>query len=849
MSALLVILCAVLLVAVCILTAGWIKTAAALKKSRAAPAYQQETFSEGPVATLVRKPGTAQVLSASPNLSHVLGIAHITLLSPEFCWFSRILPEDRTQVETTFRENISAANRQQWWQHYQIQGDDGQNRWIREFSTISFTPEGSPLHVHSYLFDDSEYMGAKNRLQMLSNIYQQMRECICVTDANSIILDVNPTFEKTTGYSREEVLGETPRLLKSGRHNGEFYRQLWNALTCKGFWQGEIWNRRKNGDIFPELLSISALYDADKTVCHYIAVFTDISLFKEQQWELEHLVHYDLMTGLPNRTLFADRLKVAIAKTKRAQGLLAVAYLDLDGFSSVNSGYGYRVGDDLLKTVAQRLHDTLRTSDTIARMGGDEFALVLCDAGSRADYFNALERILTRLSAPFPLASATVTVSASIGVTFYPEDNNDPDTLLRHADQAMYLAKRMGRNRYQVFPLKEELRLTQQMEYLTRIEYALEKNEFHLQYQPVIDMRKGCVNSMQAILNWHHPTLGTITDHDFLEQLADTGVEQRLGEWIVRTALSDLNHWLDNGPMEIAVGLSPNQLLKPGFVDFLVAQLQSYPAIHPEYVRIDILAPLSGILENLALIAVIQESQHLGLTIALGNFGSGVSSLHALRTLPVNLLKIDKSFVHGMLENPGDFAIIESIVTLAAAFQHQVVAEGIASTAHGSILLAMGCNLVQGDAISPPLISYAIPDWVREWRPDPEWQRIVTAPPDRQKLPFFIMATNMSAWSDRIMSHVLSNGECVFLQKGDEDCNLFNNWLRHIASLYPDAAYQVNIQTLQQMIWRLQAITHILLDAITNKETKKAHDQLDVLVAERDHFLNDLSRFQQSINQ
>ena len=417
----------------------------------------RKLFSHGLVAEVEweTRSGSQQIAAASSNLSEVLGISPKRLFAPDFRWLDLILPDDRERVKSTVQENIHVRKQAEWQQAYRVLDDEGKWRWIREYAFAEFGLDGSVARLRAYLVDDSENMAKHRRARTLAGIFQNVHECICITDSAGTVQNVNRAFEQVTGYKKEEVIGGNPRILKSGRHSDEFYRKMWDDLVNKGFWQGEIWNRRKNGEIYPELLSITAMRDEDEeeseNLFHYVAVFVDISTLKEQQQELERLAHCDVLTGLPNRVMFTDRLRVALSKARRNKAMLAVAYLDLDNFKPVNDTYGHKAGDQLLIAVAERIVGVLRESDTVSRLGGDEFALVLCDGGTRADYINTLERVLAQLSSPFLLNEATITLSASIGVTYYPDDNSDPDTLLRHADQAMYLAKRAGRARYHVF--------------------------------------------------------------------------------------------------------------------------------------------------------------------------------------------------------------------------------------------------------------------------------------------------------------------------------------------------------------------------------------------------------------
>ncbi|MCL2021137.1 MAG: EAL domain-containing protein [Betaproteobacteria bacterium] len=798
----------------------------------------RKLFSHGMVAELEWdwESGTQRILAASDNLASVLGISEKRLFTPDFRWLDLVAPEDRERVKSTARDNIHVRKQPHWQQAYRVMDDDGKWRWIREYVSVEFKQSGNVAKLHSYLVDDSENMAKHRRARTLAGIFQNVHECICITDSSGTVQDVNHAFEQVTGYRREEVIGGNPRLLKSGRHNDEFYRVMWNDLIHKGFWQGEIWNRRKNGEVYPELLSIAVMRDEDENenLLHYVGIFVDISSMKEQQQELERLAHYDILTGLPNRVMFTDRLRVAMSKARRNKTLLAVAYLDLDNFKPVNDTYGHKAGDQLLISVAQRIVGVLRASDTVARLGGDEFALVLCDGSTRADYINTLERVLAQLASPFPLNEATITLSASIGVTYYPEDDADPDSLLRHADQAMYLAKRAGRARYQIFSLEEEQRSFQRMEDWAHVESALNHNEFYLEYQPTVDLRTGKVMGMSALLRWQHPELGLLSYPEFISRLLGTEVEIHLGEWVVSTALSELNYWHERGlSLGLSLDISHNQLLSPGFLPFVEAQLQSYPLLRPDLLEIDVLA-FSDLDKNEEAARAIRNCRQLGMLVALGDFGTGYSSLAAMRSLPVDILKLDQRFVRGMLENPEDMMIVEGIISLAAAFKYQIIAEGVESVSHGTVLLCLGCDFARGYGISHPLGVHAVADWLREWQPDPEWQSNARMPLKHKHLPFIVMEINVRRWSERLLAHVLATGERPPFEEDDE-CGAFDRWHRKAISVADGNGSDISF--LKDTMQQLRSIAHAMCHSIAQGYPQHAEDRVNTFLMTRSQFL------------
>ena len=569
--------------------------------------------------------------------------------------------------------------------------------------------------------DLSELKRAQERLRLAATVFEHAHEGIMIADATGTIIEVNKAFVEITGYSRAEAVGRNPSFLKSGRHDAAFYAQMWQTLAERGYWHGEIWNQRKSGEIYPENVSISAVHDADGAITYYVGLFADITTLKENQQRLEQMAYYDSLTRLPNRALLADRLRYALAKAQREQRILAVCYLDLDGFKPVNDTWGHAAGDDLLIQVAQRLQNRVRADDTVARLGGDEFVVLLDDLQTIADGEQALQRILEALSAPFSIGAKIATASASIGVTFFPHDGADPDALIRHADQAMYLAKQEGRNRYHLFDPEYDRRAQTRRELLERAQKGLAAGEFCLYYQPKVDMRQGRVIGAEALLRWRHPEQGLLAPGAFIAMVENSDFAQTLGHWVLETALRQMTAWAAEGlALPVSVNLSARHLQQPNFVAQIESLLARYPGIPPERLELEIFetAALDGIKQVSRIIAACRQ---LGVRFAIDDFGTGYSSLTYLRHLPTQTLKIDQSFVRGMLADPGDLAIVRGVIGLAAAFKLEVIAEGVESVEHGIRLLQLGCHQAQGYGIARPMPAEAISGWTRQWRNPEAW--------------------------------------------------------------------------------------------------------------------------------
>jgi diguanylate cyclase (GGDEF)-like protein/PAS domain S-box-containing protein len=562
---------------------------------------------------------------------------------------------------------------------------------------------------------------AEQRLALLARMFQYAREGIVVTDVAGLIVDVNPGFCKITGYVRDEVIGLTPRILRSGRHDGEFYSAMWREISSKGYWQGEILNRRKSGDVYPELLSISRIDDAAGIPTHYVAIFTDITEIKDASAQIEYLAYHDALTQLPNRSLFSDRLAVAMAQARRSGGLLGVAYLDLDGFKPVNDLYGHECGDRVLIEISGRLQQAVRGGDSVARFGGDEFVLLLNKLSSQAECENILGRLLRDLAKPLTLDGREVRVTASVGVTLFPDDDADADTLLRHADHALYLAKEDGRNRCHVFDAAHDQEMRSRLDRRRCVEAALANDELRLHYQPKVDMRLGRAIGVEALIRWLHPENGLLPPASFLQFIENTPAEILLGEWVIGEAVRQCCAWRAAGlELPVSVNVSAFHLAQDNFAARLGEILADSPGFPPGYLEIEILetAAFSNIGQTTSL---MDACRALGVGFVLDDFGTGYSSLTYLKRLPVDTLKVDQSFVRDMLEDDDDLAIVEGVIGLARAFRHDVIAEGVETASHGARLLQLGCHFAQGYGIARPMPADAVPDWVAAWRPEREF--------------------------------------------------------------------------------------------------------------------------------
>jgi diguanylate cyclase (GGDEF)-like protein/PAS domain S-box-containing protein len=603
--------------------------------------------------------------------------------------------------------------------------------------------------------DLTESKRAEESLRITASVFDNTQEAIVISDANNIIIDVNAAFTRITGYSREEALGKNPKFLSSGRQGKDFFTQMWQSLEHERSWRGEIWNRRKSGEIYAELLSISAICDDEGKVKRYVAVFSDISHIKEHEDELRRVAHYDTLTGIPNRALLADRMKQSIAQTAREKNMMAVCYLDLDGFKPINDTYGHEAGDQVLIEVANRIEKTIRGGDTVARLGGDEFVVLLLGLEKGEECVSTLERLLTAIAQPIIIKNKSNKVTASIGVSIYPLDEEDPDTLFRHADQAMYVAKQSGKNRFHIYDPAIDKYARDQHEFLERIRHALIKKEFVLYYQPKVNMCSGKIIGAEALIRWQHPEKGLLPPSEFLPMTEDNSLAIEIGEWVIDTALTQMELWQAAGlDIPVSVNVGAHQLQQPDFVHRLTELLATHPEIRHGCLELEVLE--TSALDDLARASeIINACREIGVMFALDDFGTGYSSLTYLKALPASMLKIDQSFVRDMLDDPDDLAILEGVLGLATAFRRKVIAEGVETIEHGTLLLQLGCELAQGYGIARPMPAQEIPVWTTTWRPDSAWVNLPSV--SRDDLPVLFASVEHRAWIVAIRSFL--NGE------------------------------------------------------------------------------------------
>ena len=549
-----------------------------------------------------------------------------------------------------------------------------------------------------------EHWHVHAKLQLASLVYRSIGEAVMVADAQNRIVAINPVFTRLSGFAPHEAIGQHTNLLKSGRNSREFYQAMWHALKTVGHWEGEIWNRRKNGEEYAEWLTISTIYADDGSVQGRVGMFSDITDQKRAEAIIWRQANFDSLTQLPNRRLFYDRLEQEIRKAHRGSHHFAVLFIDLDRFKEVNDTLGHDVGDRLLTLAAQRIVPCVRESDTVARLGGDEFVLVLSEVADTGQVNRVADAILGALSDPFELGDETVYITASVGITFYPNDAADVEGLLKSADQAMYVAKNEGRNRYSRFTraLQEKALARQQL--VKDLHAAVAGNQFSLAFQPIVDLASGDIVKAEALLRWEHPLRGTISPAQFIPIAEETGLINPIGDWVLRESVRQLRDWSSWYPasLQISVNTSPVQFLADDkyhqvWLDHLQDQGVSAHAIVVEITESLLLNADTPIVDKLL------KFRDAGIQVAIDDFGTGYSALSYLQKFHIDYLKIDQSFVHDLESNPSNIALSEAIVVMAHKLGLQVIAEGVETEAQRDLLAGIGCDFGQGYLFSRPL--------------------------------------------------------------------------------------------------------------------------------------------------
>lgn len=585
-----------------------------------------------------------------------------------------------------------------------------------EWLTITaIKDENEKLINYTGIFTDiSVYKKNESDLRLYERVFAASLEGIMITDKRGVIVSVNPSFTTLTGYTRVEVIGETPSILNSGRQNTDFYINMWSSIHEKGFWKGEIWNKKKSGEVYPEWLSISTIYDKNQETINYVGVFSDITERKESEEYLKYLANYDTLTDLPNRVLFKARLEVAIENAKRYDKKVAILFLDLDRFKGINDTLGHNVGDYVLKQVAERLSQNVRKSDTVARLGGDEFTIILPEIKNEDVAISVVNKIFKALTYPFFYKEQELFITTSIGITFYPDDAISIENLLKNADSAMYKAKEQG-NRFALYTPEINDKLSRDRIIEQGLHKALDRAELTIYYQPQIDLKTKKIIGLEALLRWIHPELGYVSPAEFIPVAEQTGLIVPIGEWVIKEACRKNKDWQEKGypSITLAVNLSARQFMDSNLVPTIIRILKE-TKLDPKYLDLEITESISIYNIN-KIIQILTELKAIGVNVSIDDFGTGHSSLSYLKSFPITHLKIDKSFVDDIVSDKSNLVIIKAIIEMAHGLDLKVIAEGVESKEQLLYLEKLNCNAAQGYIFSRPLPTLEIEKLLAEY--------------------------------------------------------------------------------------------------------------------------------------
>jgi len=629
-------------------------------------------------------------------------------------WKEAVHPDHQAEMHDYLLNDV-VTNKNPFDKQYKIINQTTQETlWVHDKGTIKYNENGQPVEMFGTIQDISEQKAIEDKLSLAGTVYKNTSEGIMVTDQNNRIIDVNQAFTEITGYSKKESIGKNPSMLHSGVHPRAFYKAMWEHINAEGKWSGEIWNRNKNGDIFPELINISVIQDDKGQVQYYLGLFSDITQQKSNEVKLKQMAHFDALTGLPNRVLLSEKLNHAITQANLENTLVSLAFLDLDGFKEINDTLGHHIGDELLKIIGKRYHQEAREHDTIARIGGDEFIILLNNVKSVEETFLIFERFLAITNQPIHIEGHQLQVTCSIGVTYYPQNLPvDSDQLIRQADNAMYQAKVLGKNNYHVFDNQKDLIARALHQDIQAIDSAIKNDELVLYYQPKIDMVTGKTFGFEALVRWQHPEKGLLQPGDFLPTIEKQPVSISLDKWVIEHAFQQASEWINqNLTYTISVNLGAQILQSNHFIDYLNSMLKKYSNVPAHLIELEVLET-SALQDMQHASQLMRQSEAMGIKIAIDDFGTGYSSLEYLKSLHASYLKIDQSFVRDMLEDESDLAILKAVIGLAQAFDMETIAEGLETDEHARQLIALGCRYGQGYGIAKPMPASAVADWLK----------------------------------------------------------------------------------------------------------------------------------------
>ncbi len=647
---------------------------------------------------LLAETETRKFVMSNPAMERMLGYTHEEILN---IGIQDIHPEESLpEIADTF--NRQQAGEFTLAPNLPVKRKDG-SVFYADINSTPITIDGKSCMMATFR-DISRRKQTEESLRQAATVFESSHDGAIITDLSGNIMAVNRAFSQITGYDESEVLGKNPRILHSGRHGRDFYQHMWASIEATGYWQGEIWNRRKDGETYPEWLTISAVRNAQGETTQYVGMFSDLSKIKQSEERVNHLAHYDPLTDLPNRLLGLSHLSHALSQAQRHHNLLGVLYIDLDNFKNVNESLGYPVGDELLVTLTNQMTTHMRDENMLARLGGDEFMLVLENIHSPEDAAMVARSLLELLSHPFVLSgNQEIFIGASIGISIFPNDGNSADQLIRYADSAMHQAKQQGRNNYQFYTESLTRASGEHLKMETRLRHAITANQLRVYFQPQVDIATGRIIGAEALVRWLDPERGLIPPADFIPLAEESGLIGIIGEWVLKEACLQSRHWIGTGLtfLTLSVNLSSRQFQRGNIVDVVSRVLEEtgFPADHLELELTE--SALMQQAENAVKMMHLLRAE--GIRLAIDDFGTGYSSLAYLKRFPLDVLKIDKSFVDDVPYHQDDMEIAASIIAMGHSLGFKVLAEGVETMEQLNFLQEKGCDMYQGYLTSPPV--------------------------------------------------------------------------------------------------------------------------------------------------
>jgi diguanylate cyclase (GGDEF)-like protein/PAS domain S-box-containing protein len=637
-----------------------------------------------------------QTVFFSPDYTALLGLPPGGLGNDQENWLQRLHPDDRTHFQRSLEQRLSNASQEPYEVSYRLRHRDGTYRWIQSRGRLLLDDQGRPERMIGTASDITQRRNDEDSLRQAAAVFDATQEGVLVTDAKQRIVHCNPAFTRITGYSQEEILGQQPSLLKSGRHDQDFYHSLWHALQSRGGWSGEVWNRRKNGEIYPQWQNIRVIRDEEGEISHYVAVFSDITALKRSQSELDYLAHHDPLSNLPNRLLFTERVENALERGQRDKRCGAVLLVDLDHFKHINESLGHATGDLLLKEVGERLRQQLQGAMTLARLGGDEFGLLCEDCATAEQAAGLAQQLLNCLTQPFVVNGHELFIGASVGISLFPGDADNVAQVLRNVDSALFKAKSSGREGYAFYAQELTEYARQRVELVSALRHALEHDELRVYYQPLICLHSRQMIGVEALVRWQHPQRGLVPPGEFIPIAEESGLIGAIDAWVLDKACRQMVAWqaADYSLRFVAVNVS-SRMFSRGELDSRVAQVLADTGLDPAFLELEVTE--SAVMDNPdAALALLDRLRALGVRLAIDDFGTGYSSLARLKRLPVHKLKLDQSFIMGLPHDQDDVAITRAVIALGHSLGLKVLAEGIEQQEQAELLEQLGCDHAQG---------------------------------------------------------------------------------------------------------------------------------------------------------